>query len=130
MYPTLLVVLGIYQRVKQAKKLAFGEFTEGRDNINIINVLGEEKMKQKREHGVGEKKPVRVGQLARGPWGNRLEEGSRARRPPSEVWLSSMKRGLLGAAWTESLGTKIHGSQKSPSETSSFIRESAEYPQW
>ena len=48
MYPTPLVVLGIYQRVKQAKKLACGEFTEGRDKVNIINVLGEEKIKQKR----------------------------------------------------------------------------------
>ena len=44
MYPTLLVGLGIYQRVKQAKKLALGKFTEGRDNVNIINVLGEEKI--------------------------------------------------------------------------------------
>ena len=105
MYPTLLVGLGIYQRVKQAKKLALGKFTEGRDNVNIINVLGEEKIKQKREHGVGEKRPVRVGQLARGPCGNMMEEGARARGPPSEVWLSSMKQGLLGAAWTGSLGT-------------------------
>lgn len=105
MYPTLLVVLGIYQRVKQAKKLAFGEFTEGRDKVNIINVLGEAKIKQKREHGMGEKRPVRVGQLARGPWGDRMEEGARAQGPLLEVWLSSMKRGLLRAAWTGSLGT-------------------------
>ena len=79
MYPTPLVVLGIYQRVKQAKKLAFGEFTEGRDKVNIINVLGDEKIKQKREHGMGEKRPVRVGQLARGPWGDRKAQGHRGR---------------------------------------------------
>lgn len=105
MYPTLLVVLGIYQRVKQAKKLAFGECTEGRDKVNVINVWGEEKIKQKREHGVGEKRPVRVGQLAWGPWGHWMEESARAQGPVLEVWLSSMKWGLLGAAWTRSLGT-------------------------
>lgn len=36
--------------------------------------LGEAKIKQKREHGMSEKGPVRVESVQPGPWGDRMEE--------------------------------------------------------
>lgn len=44
------------------------ELTERKDKVNVINVLGEEKIKQEKRTGVGAKRPMWLDPLAQRRW--------------------------------------------------------------